>query len=47
MWEQCSWCVGRLLRMGGDSLLMPVWKSVGDRFTSKGESDVLVVTAGT
>ena len=22
-------CVGRLLRMGGESLLLPVWSSVG------------------
>ena len=33
-----------LLRMGGDSLLLPVWRSVGDRFTGKGQSDVWVVT---
>ena len=33
--------------MGGDSLLMPVWRSAGDGFTNKGESDVWVVTAGT
>ena len=26
-------CVSRLLRMGGESLLLPVWKSVGDGFT--------------
>ena len=30
-------CVGRLLRMGGESLLLPVWRSVGGRFTGKGE----------
>ena len=30
-------CVSRLLRMGGESLLLPVWKSVGDGFT--GQSD--------
>ena len=29
--------VSRLLRMGGESLLLPVWKSVGDGFT--GQSD--------
>ena len=32
-----------LLRMGGDFLLLPVWRSVGDRFTGKGDSDVWVV----
>ena len=32
--------VGRLLRMGGDSLLLPVWRSVGGGFTGKGELDV-------
>ena len=31
---------GSLLRMGGDSLLMPVWRSFGDGFTGKRESDV-------
>ena len=36
-----------LLRVGGDSLLMSVWKSVGDGFTGKGESDVWVVRRGT
>ena len=30
-------CVGRLLRIGGESLLLPVWRSVGSGFTSKGE----------
>ena len=30
-------CISRLLRMGGESLLLPVWKSVGDGFT--GQSD--------
>ena len=30
-------CVSRLLRMGGESLLLPVWKYVGDGFT--GQSD--------
>ena len=29
--------VSRLLRMGGESLLLPVWQSVGDGFT--GQSD--------
>ena len=40
MWEWCSWCILADLRMGSDSLLMPVWRSVGDGFTGKGESDV-------
>ena len=31
---------GSSLRMGGDSLLMPVWRSFGDGFTGKRESDV-------
>ena len=33
--------------MGGDSLLMPVSKSVGDGPTGKGESDVWVARVGT
>ena len=33
-------CVGGLLRMGSDYLLMPVWRSLGNRLTGKGESDV-------
>ena len=37
----------RLLRMGSDSWLMPVWRSIGDRFTGKGELDVWVVSTGT
>ena len=28
--------VGGLLRMGGESLLLPVWRSVGGGFTGKG-----------
>ena len=32
--------VGRLLRMGGDSLFAPVWRSVRNGFTGKWESDV-------
>ena len=36
--------VGGLL-MGGDSFLLPVWRSVGGGFTGKGESDVWVVRA--
>ena len=39
--------VGGLLRIGGDSLLVPVWRSAGDGFTGKGESDVWLVRAGT
>ena len=30
-------CVGRLLRMGGESLPLPVWRSVGGGLTGKGE----------
>ena len=37
--------VGRLLRMGGDSLILPACRSVGDGFTGKGKSDVWVVRA--
>ena len=29
VWEWLSWCVGRLLRMGCDSLVMPLCGSVG------------------
>ena len=36
-------CVGGLLRMRGESFLLPVWGSVGGRFTGKGELDVWVV----
>ena len=39
--------VGGLLWMGGDSLLVPVWRSAGVGFTGKGESDVWVVMAST
>ena len=39
--------VGEMLRMDGYSLLVPVWRFVGDGFTGKGESDVWVVRAGT
>ena len=39
--------VGGLLRIGGDSLVLPVWRSVKDDFTGKRESDVWVVRAGT
>ena len=30
-------CVGRLLRMGGESLLLPAWRSVGGGLTVKRE----------
>ena len=40
-------CVRRLLRMGGESLLLPVWRSVGGGFTGKGEFDAWVVRAVT
>ena len=40
-------CVGRLLRMDGESLLLPVWRSVGGGFTGKGKLDVWVVRAVT
>ena len=40
-------CVGRRLRMGGESLLLPVWRSVGIGFTGKGEMDAWVVRAVT
>ena len=30
-------CVGGLLRMGGESLLLLVWRSVGGELTGKGE----------
>ena len=32
--------LGRLLKMGGDSLLLPVWRSVGGGFSGKRESGV-------
>ena len=38
--------VGCLLSMDGHSLLLPVWRSVGDGFTDKGELDVWVVRRG-
>ena len=38
-------CVGRLLRMSGESLLRPVWRSVRCGFNGKGELDVWVVRA--
>ena len=39
--------VGGPLRMGDDSLLVPVWRYVGDGFTGRGESDVCLVRPGT
>ena len=39
--------ISGLLKMGGDYLLVPVWRSVGDGFTGKGESDVRVVRTST
>ena len=33
--------------MGSDSLLMPLWRFIGDGFNGKGESDVWVVRACT
>ena len=39
--------VDRLLRMCGDSLLVPVWISVGDGCTGKRVLDVWVVRAST
>ena len=38
--------VVRLLRIGDDSLRVPVWISVGDGFTGKGASNVWLVRAG-
>ena len=39
--------VGRLLQMGGNSLLVPVWRFVGDGLTGKVELDAWVASAGT
>ena len=30
-------CVGGLLRIGGESLLLPVWRSIGGGLTKKEE----------
>ena len=38
--------VVELLAIGGDSLLVSVWRSVADVFTGKGESNVWLVRAG-
>ena len=40
-------CVSKLLRMSAESLLLPVWRSVGGGFTGKGELDAWVVRAVT
>ena len=40
-------CVGGLLRMVGESLLLPVWRSVGGGLTGQGELDIWVVSAVT
>ena len=38
-------CVGRRLRMGGESGPLPVWRSVGGGLTGKGELHAWVVWA--
>ena len=40
-------CVGGLLRIGGESLPLPVWRSVGGGFIGKGDLDARVVRAAT
>ena len=40
-------CVGRLWRMGGECLLMPVWRSVRVGFIGKGELDAWAFKAVT
>ena len=40
-------CVGGWLRMGGESLLLPAWRSVGGGYIGKGELDTWVVRAVT
>ena len=45
MWEQWHWCV--LADCGGESLLLPVWRSVGGEFSGKGEWDAWVIRAVT
>ena len=40
-------CVGGLLRMSFESLLLPVWRSVGGGFTGIGELDAWVARAVT
>ena len=40
-------CVGGLSRMGGESLLLPRWRSIGGGFIGKRELDAWVVRAVT
>ena len=40
-------CIDGLLRKGGESLLLRVWRFVGGAFIGKGELDVWVVRAVT
>ena len=40
-------CVGGLLRMGGECLLMPVWRSVRIGFIGQGELDAWAFKAVT
>ena len=40
-------CVGGLWRMGGECLLMPVWRSVRAGFIGKGELDAWAFKAVT
>ena len=40
-------CVGGLWRMGGESLLLPVWRSVRIGFIGKGELDAWTFKAVT
>ena len=40
-------CVGGLWKVGGESLLLPVWRSVGGRLIGKEELDAQVVRAVT
>ena len=50
MWERWDWSMWadcRLLRMGGESLLLLVWRSGGGGFTGKEEWDACVVRAVT
>ena len=35
--------LGGLLKVGGDSFLLPMWRSAGGEFSDKRESDVQVV----
>ena len=40
-------CVDGLLRMSGKSLLLSMWRSIGNRFSGKEDFDVWVVRAVT